>query len=106
MQYYRYTFPSGKEENDGQTWVIETIIPKSLFGNDITGAIKQLFAIRWTMGCRNDGNSEDEGNPIIHLQATLDKKDWGDLPDSSGNTNPNGSNYNTDSTGDLEQVMF
>ena len=101
VNYYRYTFPSGHEENDAETWVIEAIIPKALFGTDITGQAQQVMAIRWTMGCRNDGANENEGGPfpIIQLKATLDKKDWGDLPDADGVSNSNGANYNTDATG-------
>ena len=103
VNYYRYSFPSGHEENDAQTWVIEAIIPKSLFGTDITGEAQQAMAIRWTMGCRNDGASEGEGGPfpIIQLKATLDKKDWGDLPDADGVGNSNGADYNTDSVGTM-----
>ena len=101
VNYSRYTFPSGHEENNAETWVIEAIIPKALFGADITGQAQQVMAIRWTMGCRNDGANEDEGGPfpIIQLKATLDKKDWGDLPDADGVSNSNGANYNTDATG-------
>jgi hypothetical protein len=101
VRYYEYQFPGGAQENDAPTYVIEAVIPRSLFGADNPKS-GDPFAFRYTPTCRNDGNdSEDSANqltsnmddPVLRLTGDIDDYDWGDAPDSystlAASTGPN-----------------
>lgn len=61
--YYKYDFPGGIKENGADTWVIEAVIPRHLFGAD-NPAPGSDVGFSWVEGCRNDGN---EAHPVMRL---------------------------------------
>ncbi|MEM7125603.1 MAG: SdrD B-like domain-containing protein [Chloroflexota bacterium] len=67
--YYEYTFPGGILENDSPTYVIEFVIPRTLFQDDNPGNGSPI-GIRWVEGCRNDGNGIDG---VLTLNGTIDE---------------------------------
>ncbi|MGJ8726607.1 MAG: SdrD B-like domain-containing protein [Roseibacillus sp.] len=75
VDYYRYEFPSGNEENDAPTYIIEAVIPRALFGasNPSSG---DLIGLRWVEGCRNDG---DALAPVLKVTADIDTVAIGNL---------------------------
>jgi hypothetical protein len=79
VDYYRYDFPGGHLENGAETYVIEATIPRTLFGLNNPGDGDSV-RIRWTEGCRNDGNSEDA---VVYLDGDVDYPETGDAPDST-----------------------
>lgn len=68
VDYYRYEFPSGNEENDAPTYIIEAVIPRALFGASNPSA-GDLIGMRWVEGCRNDG---DALAPILSVSGDFD----------------------------------
>ena len=81
VSYYEYAFPGGALENNASTYIIEVTIPRVLFGLD-NPAPGDTVGIRWVMGCRNDGNSNDA---VVKLDGIIDGplEDFGDAPDPS-----------------------
>lgn len=61
--YYKYDFPGGIQENGADTWVIEAVIPRSLFGANNPAAGSDI-GFSWVEGCRNDGN---EAHAVMRL---------------------------------------
>ncbi len=78
VDYYEYVFPGGALENNTATFIVEVTIPRVLLGAD-NPDVGDTVGIRWTMGCRNDGNTNEA---VIKLYGVIDRAlDFGDAPD-------------------------
>jgi len=80
-KYYKLKFEGGKKENGQFTYVIEVTIPRELLGDDNPSHGEEI-GMRWTPGCRNDGNSN---TAIVKLFGVIDEttsigdKVWNDV---------------------------
>ncbi|MBN1261786.1 MAG: hypothetical protein JXB35_14005 [Anaerolineae bacterium] len=82
VNYYEYEFPGGQLENNAPTYVLEVIIPRSVFGED-RPAGGDAIGFQFVEGCRNDGNESDG---VLNLIGDIDDEDFGDAPDPLGET--------------------